>query len=57
MLLYLEIQQFLAKKICKFKTTKDNQNKFIINIYQVENRYVKENVHLDKDYKKLNMLD
>ncbi len=44
-------------KICKFNTTKDNQDKFIINIYQGENKYVKDTVHLGTDFKKLNLLN
>ena len=36
------------EKSCKFKTIKDNQDKFIINIYQGENKYVKYNIFLGK---------
>ncbi len=37
-----------CKKMYKFKSIKDNQEKFIINLYQGENKYVKDNIHLGK---------
>ena len=37
-----------CKKSYKFKSIKDNQEKFIINLYQGENKYVKDNIHLGK---------
>ena len=37
-----------CEKIYKFKSIKDNQEKFIINLYQGENKYVKDNIHLGK---------
>ena len=37
-----------CEKIYKFRSIKDNQDKFIINLYQGENKYVKDNIFLSK---------